>query len=45
MPRKISGTEFNQKLRITRRNVEDTSHFLAEGVSELALPGFVLPNG
>ncbi len=45
MPRKISGTEFNQKLRINRRNVEDTLHFLAEGVSEFVLPGFVLPKG
>lgn len=45
MPRKISGTEFNQKLRITRRNVEDTMHFLAAGVSEFALPGFALPEG
>ncbi|WP_273803060.1 hypothetical protein [Providencia rettgeri] len=45
MPRKISGTEFNQKLRITRRNVEDTLHFLTEGVSEFVLPNFVLPEG
>lgn len=45
MPRKISGTEFNQKLRITRRNVEDIQYFLTEGVSEFVLPNFALPEG
>ncbi|MDI9091568.1 hypothetical protein [Providencia rettgeri] len=45
MPRKISGAEFNQKLRITSSNIVNTQCFLTKGVIDFSLPGFDIPEG
>lgn len=45
MPRKISGAEFNQKLRITASNIENTQCFLTKGVIDFSLQGFDIPEG
>ncbi|WJV60996.1 hypothetical protein PCO87_13795 [Pectobacteriaceae bacterium C52] len=45
MPLNILDASFNKKLNMTDNNIEHTAEFVARGVAEFTLPGFVTPHG
>ncbi len=45
MPRLIPDTDFNTKLRMPAKNIDHTKHFLAEGVEDFKLAGYITPCG
>ncbi len=45
MPLLIPAAGFDAKLSMTEKNIEHTEAFMASGVKEFSLPGFVTPHG
>lgn len=45
MPLLIPSAGFDAKLNMTEKNIEHTEAFMASGVKDFSLPGFVTPHG
>ncbi|MBP2168047.1 hypothetical protein J2125_001239 [Erwinia toletana] len=45
MPLLIPSAGFDTKLSMTEKNIEHSESFIASGVNEFSLPGFVIPHG